>query len=623
VKNRFLLLNKVLPLAALAANCALAQQENMLDEIVVTSSRIEMPLRHVATAMSVVDREELEMKGYSSLADVLRTEAAVGVTNSGGEGKTTSLRIRGEEGYRTLLLIDGVDMADPTGTQIGPQLQHVLNSYDLERIEVLRGPQGFMYGADAGGVVNVITTSGAEGLTGGLSIEAGDLGTTNIGGRIAGGNQTANFSLSISDYSTDGFNSRTDDTLLQDDDGAENTTIHLKTGWNISDALSTSLVYRDIDAEYDYDACGFPSAYDCTGGAEHRVGKISLNYQAGNLSQTFSYAQSEVSSDTFAAGVSSFYTEGETKEFEYLAAFELSSGDRFVFGSDYEEDDITTVGNEIDRQQLGVYGEFQFGIGEQIFVTAGLRYDDNSDFGKHTSGRVSAAYVQDLASGSSLKYRATYGTGFRAPSLSEVAYNDGPFAFGDAVGIEFSEETSSGYDIGVDYLLSNGAQLQATYFDQRIEDEIFFDLIAFSGYLQESGETESSGIELAVEYPVTDALLATANYTYNETNASTGLTRSRRPERLANLGLTYAALVDRLHVSANLRISKDSFNDVFGVGLVPLEDYQVVDLSAKYRLNQSLELFGRIQNLTDEDYEEVTGFNTADRSVYLGARYNF
>ncbi|MEQ8955083.1 MAG: TonB-dependent receptor plug domain-containing protein, partial [Gammaproteobacteria bacterium] len=180
------------------------------EEIVITSSRIEQPLREVATSVSVISREDLELKGYPSLADALRTQGSVGVSNQGGTGAVTSLRIRGEEGYRTLVMIDGVDMSDPTGVQVGPLVQNLVNTHDIERVEILRGPQGFLYGADAGGVINVITRSGAEGFSGNASAETGADGTMNLGGNILGGNETMNFSLSVTDTSTDGFNARSD-----------------------------------------------------------------------------------------------------------------------------------------------------------------------------------------------------------------------------------------------------------------------------------------------------------------------------------------------------------------------------------------------------------------------------
>lgn len=612
------------PFIAAFSTLAFAADEpktSLYEEIVVTSSRIEQPLRQIATSMSVINRDELNLKGYASLADVLRTEAAIGVTNSGGTGKATSLRIRGEEGYRTLVMIDGVDMADPTGTQIGPQIQNLMNTYDIERIEVLRGPQGFMYGADAGGVVNIITRSGGDSLSGGFSAEAGGEGTFNLGGNIAGGNEVLDFSLSVSDNSTDGFNSRTSDAVLQDKDGADNTTIHAKGGWNINEDLRATLVYRDIDADSLFDNC-FGSAGSsnvCLGTSEHDVAKFGLEYSKDSLSHSLSYAMTDVKRENFTDGATSFATEGEMREVEYVGSYSLVEGQKIVFGADYEEEEITTPGSETERDQLGLFAEYQYSLNDALFLTGGLRNDDNSDFGTHTSYRFSAAYLQDFINGNSLKYRATYGTGFRAPSLSELAYNAG--AFGN--GVELKEEQSKGYDIGLDYLMSNGTFVQITYFDQRIDDEIFFDLDAFSGYLQESGEITSKGVEASIEYSISSALSVTANYTFNDTDSATNFTRSRRPESLANLGINFNTLDDRLSLLANVRIARDAYNSVFGGGLVELDDYEVIDLSAVYRFEQGYEVFGRIQNLMDEDYEEITGFNTQDRTAYAGVRFNF
>lgn len=609
------------PLAAALSPLAFAAdnpQPSLYEEVIVTSSRIKQPLREVATSVSLITREDLNLKGYANLADVLRTEASIGVSNSGGAGKTTALRIRGEEGYRTLVMIDGVDTADPTGTQIGPKIESLMNTYDIERVEILRGAQGFIYGADAGGVVNIITRSGQKGLAGGFSAEGGGEGTVNLGGNIAGGNEIVDFSLSLSDNSTDGFNTSANDTVLQDKDGADNTTIHAKGGWNINENLRASLVYRDIDAESYFDNC-FRGDHDCFGSTDQSIAKIALNYSQESIEHSLSYSFTDIERTNLTKGAVSFATEGETTEVEYLGSYALNKNQKVVFGADYEEDKITAIGSESDRDQLGLFAEYQYGWNNTLFLTAGLRHDDNSDFGVHNSYRFSAAYIQEFESGNSLKYRATYGTGFRAPSLSETAYNAG--AFGN--GVELKEEQSKGYDIGLDYLMDNGALFQITYFDQRIEDEIFFDLVAFSGYLQEAGEIISKGVETSVDYPINQAFSIKANYTFNDTDSATDFTRSRRPEHLANLGLNFLALDDKLSVLANLRVSRDAYNNVFAVGLVELDDYEVVDLGAVYRFDQGLELFGRIQNLTDKDYEEITNFNTQDRTIYAGVRYSF
>ena len=597
-----------------------------LEEIVVTSSRIEMPLRQVATAVSVITRDDIELKGYSSVADLLRTQASIGVSNNGGAGKVTTLRIRGEEGFRTLVLIDGMDVSDPTGVQIGPQIEHLSTSYDIERIEVLRGPQGFLYGADAGGVVNVLTSSGEPGLQGGVSLEAGSFGSLNLGGRASGGNEQVNFALSVTRDSTDGFNSRVSDTGIADDDGAENRTVHFKGNWLINDLWSASLIYRDVDSEADFDNCftpAFSTSNNCTSEYQQQSGRVEIRYRGANMSHQLSYTENDFERASFTDGGLGFSAEGPSRELEYLGTWDYADNASLVFGADYEEDEITTPGSETERDQLGLFVEAQYEASENLFVTAGFRHDDNSQFGNHLSYRFSGAYLVDLSGGDQLKFRATYGTGFRAPSLSEQAYNDGPFAFGASAGLQLAEENSEGFDIGLDYYFDNGAQVEVTYFDQRIDDQILFDLVGFQGYLQATGETNSRGVEFGLDLPLAENLELTANLTYNDTETSDNLTRIRRPEQLGNLSLQYRVLDNRLRLLGNLRLSRNAENEIFLVGRVPLDDYSVFDLSATYDLNQQTEVFGRIENLFDEDYEEITGFNTADRAAYLGVRYNF
>jgi vitamin B12 transporter len=617
---------KALPLVLLAGNCALAQEQNRLDEIVVTSSRIEMPMRHVATAMSVIDRDELDLKGYSSLADVLRSETSVGVSNSGGPGQQTTLRVRGEEGYRTLLLIDGVDVSDASATQKGPLFQNIASSYDIERIEILRGPQGFMYGADAGGIVNVITGSGEQGIGGRLNAEAGSLGTQNFGGSFYAGSERADLSLSVSRFEMGGINIQQGDTLLADLDGSTNKTLHAKGSFDIQDNLIATLVYRNIDLEYDYDGCfdsaTFTTVHDCAGANDQENIRLSLDYSGDSFTHALSYSAATIDRNSYSAGALSFAAQSDSSQLEYLGSYALAPASKLVYGADYEEDEMSNnFGAEGDRDQLGLFAEYQTEFGNGLFVTAGLRRDDNSDFGQHTSGRVSGAYLFELANQSSVKLRATYGTGFRAPSLAEVSYNSGPTQFGTTEGVILGEELSRGFDVGAELLLAQGALLQISYFDQRIDDEIFyeFDSISFEdGYRQESGSSRSKGVEFGAEVPLSEAFGFDASYTYNDTQDSSGQQRVRRPTHLASLGFRYSLMDSRLNLLTNLRYSADA-RDRF----TPLSDYALLDVMANYQFNSQLQFFGRIENLADEDYVEITGFNTSGRTAYLGARYSF
>ena len=592
------------------------------EEIVVTSSIIATPRRQIGAAVGVLPLEEIELRGYSSLADALRTQPGIAVTNSGGSGKNTVVRIRGEEHYRTLLMIDGVKALDTSAPQIAPSFDSLLTTNDLERVEVLRGPQGFIYGADAGGVVNVLTQRGAGGFGGRLGLEYGDYSTRKIDGALSGGGEGGDYYVSATDLKTDGFNAQTADTVLLDDDGDDNTTIHAKFGWNASDNLRLQFVGRDVDAETAYDGCFSPTtfltAHDCSATTEQTTYKVSAEHASNAFSNTFGYSSVDIVRDNFTQGQSAFATEGELSRFEYTGSYRSSAAAAFVYGLDFQEEGIVDADGPRSRDQKGYYLEYQGSAEDILFVSLGARYDDNDDFGSHTSARLSLAYVQDLGQGAELKYRASVGTGFRAPSMYEIAYNSGPFAQPPAAGFALAEEESQGYDVGVEYS-AEGRRFELTYFDQEIQDEIFFDLTGFSGYLQSPGKSLSKGVEVAADIPLGERWSLLANWTRNDAENSTNEQRLRRPKNIGNLGLWYRATEGRFSFLANYRLSKDSLD----IGGVALDDYEVLDLSGNYAFGGGFELFGRIENAADEDYQEILGHNTARRSAYFGARMQF
>ena len=243
----------LISLGLLAATTA-AYADSPLEEIVITSSKVPMPLREVGTSMSVLDNEELTRLGYNSLHDALRTQPSVAVSNTGGAGKAATLRIRGEEGYRTLVLLDGIDISDTSSPQVSPRMEQLMTA-GVDRVEILRGPQGLMYGADAGGVINITTAAPERGFGGQLSAEGGKYGTQQIAGSIGAGGDWGDITLSGSDFSTDGFNARTTDTELRDDDGYDNTTWHGRLGWTPTENLRAGLVVRNVEGDNEFDSC--------------------------------------------------------------------------------------------------------------------------------------------------------------------------------------------------------------------------------------------------------------------------------------------------------------------------------------------------------------------------------
>lgn len=617
----------VLSAAALLETPALAQNgPGRLEEVVVTSSIVETPRRRLGTAVSVVDAVEIELRGYNSIADVLRTQPSIGVSNSGGPGKGTTLRIRGEEGYRTMLMIDGVKAVDPTPPQVQPRFDSLLTTADLARVEILRGPQGFIYGADAGGVVNILTRTGAGAPGGQLDLELGERGARKIDASVSGGGEAGDYFLSVSDLETDGFNAQPADAALMDDDGAENTTLHAKLGWNAADHVRLQLVARDVDASTQYDGCfdsiTFATVHDCVSTNEQTTYKLSAEHSAGRFVNAFGYSEIDIFSQDFSEGALSFGSDGAVSRFEYTGSYEPSEATTIVYGLDFQNEEVAD-GGTMERDQEGYYVEYQGSFDGRFFVSLGARRDDNEDFGSHTSTRVSGAYVQNLGSGNALKYRASFGTGFRPPSLFEISYNNRPAGvYPPAAANPLTEEASSGYDLGIEYDMANGLHLEATYFDQKIDDKIdyIFDGTTFTdGYIQTPGTSTSSGIELAVDAPLNERWVLLANWTNNDSEMADGSVRLLRPEDLGNLGLRFISSDERLRFLANYRISGDAVD----VGGVRLDSYEILDLTMSYAFNGNFDIHARIENATDEDYTEAVGYNTADRAAYAGVRIRF
>jgi len=606
------------PIFALETN-----EENEMEKLVVVSSRIAMPLREVATSVSLVTQQDIDARGYANLTDVLKTQPSISASNSGGIGSTTALRVRGEEGYRTLVRIDGVDISDPTGTQVGPQLAH-LQSANISRVEILRGSQGLAYGADAGGVINIYSGSPTEQFSGNVSGEFGRYDTQNLSANMGATNENFDYFIAASDYKTNGFNARLDD-ASQDKDGYKNTTIHSRLGFKISDDLTLGLVVRNNHGLGQFDNCGFgaSASNDCESEFNQSNLRADINYSTDNSEHEIAFAKTIIERENFNQGISEFLTKGTLQKIEYLGHTQLNQDHQLVYGLDWEKEQITSA--DQSRISKGYYFEYQGELFENLYLTAGVRQDDNEDFGEHTSFRVSGAYIWALGD-DEIKLRSAYGTGFRAPSLYEIEYNQGPFSFAPASTTALQEETTQGYEVAVEFSTKSDSHFEVIYFEQKIEDSIFFDLAGFSGYLQDIGESTSDGVELIASIKINDDLRVHANYTYNPTKDTSGAQRLRRPKNVANIGFDYQ--VDNLTLSANVRFVQDFVDLVvdetsFASSPQPQKDYQVFDISARYRVNASLTVFARVENLFDQNYQDLAAFNTAGETPHIGLKYQF
>ena len=616
----------VLTLASVSALSATAN--NKLEEIVITASRVEMPLREVATSVSVITQEEIQLRGFSTVADTLRYEPAVSVTSSGGAGSSTSVSIRGEKGYRTKVYIDGIDITDNSSPQAGPNFGNLLSG-GIERIEILRGPEGLSYGADAGGVINMYTATPQAGVSGGVELEAGRYGTQQYAGHVSGGTDVIDAAAIVERYESDGYNNLATDTVLQDDDGYDNTTLHGRTGWNISDTLRAEVVGRTVEGKSDYDNCSLPVTYersdDCKSEYDQDFGRVALIHKGEAFANTLSYNANQADRKFYTEGVNDYSYKSELQEIDYLGSWKNSEMLSLIYGAEMQKDSMNSGGSDESRDEEGYFLEYQGGFNDSVYVTAGVRYTDNEDFGTKTTYRTGAVYLVTLGDGE-IKFKGTYGTGFRAPSLSEISYNinNPPYSSAPPYGPlpplpALEAEESKGYDVGAGYFARSGWYVDLVYFDQKIDNEIYFDLVNYYGYKQGDGESSSNGVEFTSEVPLNELLTLTGNFTYTDTKDYEGEQRLRVPKKMGNIGVLVTPWDDRLQFSLNYRIARDISDESSG----SIDNYEVLDIAASYQVLEYLQIYGRVENVTDEKYNDIPNYNTPGAAGYAGVRFTF
>jgi vitamin B12 transporter len=420
--------------------------------------------------------------------------------------------------------------------------------------------------------------------------------------------------VSLADIASEGFNVRSTDMVLRDNDAYDNTTVHAKVGVKLNEQWRSEFAHRRVDADTDFDDCDFfAPVHDCMATYQLTASRAALTYQGSSFQHSLAYSQTDSVRDSLSKGVSSFASEGTLERIEYVGSLNAATVVDLVFGADWEEASMRGW----QRNNAGAFFELLAGAGEPWLLSVGLRHDANDDFGNNNSFRIGAAYAFSIGD-SELRFKSSAGTGFRAPSLYEVSYNQGPWAQLPALGSRLRQESSAGWELGMELRTTRGARWEATWFEQRIDDAIEFDLLSYSGYLQARGRTGSKGLELAGTVPLHTKWLAQANLTWNDTVRPDGSPRLRRPRLLANLGLNWHAS-ERLHLNAFVRMSRNSVDQDFA-GIRKLDDFAVLDLNGTYQLNQRWQLYLRVENALDAKYQEVLGYHTAGLAAYVGAR---
>ncbi|MEM6382598.1 MAG: TonB-dependent receptor [Pseudomonadota bacterium] len=575
---------------------------------------IAAPIARAGSAVSVIDRDQIEQAGQVSVQEILRGAPGVTSTNSGGFGANTDVRIRGAEAQHTMVLINGIPVTDPTSTRNAFDFT-MLPASIIERIEVLRGPQSALYGSDAiGGVINIITRQAPNGLSATALVEGGSFDTHRQA--LSAGYGAANGSIFVhgGHVSTNGFSRRDGNA---EDDGARQWTGGFRATARLSETVEVDAAFDATDLESEYDR----RSTDPAGGAE----RLSLNGHArishsgfdGRWRQTLTAFGSSTDRQFIEPASVEDY-EGSRIGIDYTGEVQLGSYGTFLYGATVEEQTADYVDNGVlqfsgDEVYWGAFALHQFSVGPNLHLSAALRYDDFAAAGDFVTFRGTAVY--EIPS-TETRFHASVGTGAKAPSLRQRAATP-----------NLRPEESIGFDAGVTQTLFDGRlTLDVTGFYQEIDDLIVY-TGGFFGFASEAwdnvDEAEIFGVEITADARVVPGHLdARAHYTYTDARDAVSDDRlQRRPEHEAELTLIYTG-IDKLRLSATAYWTGGEWFSR-SRERTPLDSYVRVDAAASYQVHEHLEIYGRVENLFDAEYEEISGFNTPGISAYAGIRATY
>lgn len=602
---------------AWAQDGVLSEDSAQNTEIVVVATGFAQPRDSTGQAITIVTREDLDRLQAVNLADALRSLPGASVAQRGPVGGQTSLFLRGGNSSQTLVLIDGVRINDPSSPNAAVDFGSLLTG-NTGRVEVLRGANSVVWGSQAmGGVVNIESTLPTAALQARGALEYGYADTLLGGANLSGGSDRVQASLGGTFFRTDGISALAGGV---EKDGSQT--------WALNGRIKAALtpdLWLDLRGYYNNSRVDFDSEF--SGGAESLAvarnrqfaGHAGVNFAlaGGKWHNRLAYTRTDIrrrGTDPVAFSYNNYVVSGAIDRFEYRSSFDLAALATLGFGLEHERTDSSTS-YEGDPAQLaetkvtGGYAQLTLRPAQGLTLTGGVRHDDYSTYGGHTALGGNLAW--SLNSGATV-LRATYAEGFRAPTLTE-----GQPPYGNPA---LKPETARNLDLGIEQaLLGDQVRFGLTWFNRRSTNLIVF---SWDTYQSENiGKVDTDGLEVALQVRPDPHLQFAANYTLtnaiNQSGAYLGKRLQLRPQHSGNVSADWETPVG-LRLGASLFLAGDSFDDQ--ANLVSLDGYALVSLRASMPLSDRLELYGRIENLTDAKYQTVAGYGTYGRAAYVGVR---
>ena len=612
-------------------------------EVITSATKTPLPASHVTSAVEVIDGEEIQRKRIKTVIEALRLAQGVFAFSQGGAGTIANVRIRGAETKHTLVAIDGVIVNSPTN---GAFNFADLTSDSIERIEIVRGAQSMLYGADAiGGVINITTKRGRGKPSASAFFEYGSFATLREGAQVSGAKGIVDFSASLSRWDTSGFSAVNYKRGASERDAYRNWQAAGKIGMSLPKEGRLEVNLRWVNADNSIDSASSFGQFDVVGSkGTNRALLLSGKYDQritswwdhkltlaqNNERQLSFFGTSQRNLQTGAiTAVSPSQSDLEilNRRLEWQHNFQVGKPLLLTAGYQFREEQGDAKGffsNAQPNRLLSAHSGFaqaQFNVEDRLIVTGGLRQDRYNVFGDATTYRVTGGF---LIHETGTKLRSSYGTGFRTPTLNDLF-------FVNSANPDLKPEKSQSFDVGVDQTLWKGkVQLSATYFWNHFRELIVFQSThptcppsSIFGCPINISQSKTQGWELGATVKLRSNLEAKMQYTLTLDRDLVNAKRlPRRPIDMASAGLSYQP-VEGARLNVDYRFVGARNNDAANTPNQRQGSFGVVNVSGSYDFADHWQAFGRIENLFDQDYEEVQFFGAPIRSVFGGLKFTY
>jgi vitamin B12 transporter len=587
-----------------------AEEKIKLEEVVVTATRVEESVEDTTSDVTVIKGEDIKQMNVEFVTDVLREIPELNLIQNGGAGKAATVHLRGGKSAHTLVMIDGIKVNSATTGSFDFSGIHV---DEIERIEIIKGPQSTMYGSEAmAGVINIITKKGGGKPRIDFTFEAGSFGTYKPSVTISGDYKKLDYRITGTYFHTDGISAAKQGT---ERDMYENASVSGKFGFKISKIFELELTGKYYDDSTELDGFDFfaRQAVDdpdyVQDGRHYLLSVKGMFYLTDIWEQilTVSTVEDRLKlRDPDTAFLNADIDAGiDTIDWQH----NLYLSDFFILtaGAEYRIENGKNTGNfdeSVDNKAVYLNNKLKL-LEDDLVINAGLRYDDHETFGDKKTYRIGAVYhIRPVA----LKVMGSYGTGFRAPALNELFF---PF-FGNP---DLRPEESRSWEIGLGKdFFKDRVNISVTYFNQKYKNLIKTDPLTFTA--ANISKAEVNGIELNTTIKVSDNINILAGYTYLDTeDKTTGKRLTLRPKDKLNLSAKFS--IKNMTMIAQYTFVGKRFDSSVSRDL---SSYSLVNVAFNYRLTKRIVVFARIDNLFDEDYEEAGSFGTPGFSIFGGIK---